>query len=403
MFIKDHKIHAIGSCDIFAADHVIDGRGKLVMPGLINCHTHSYMSVFRNYADDLSFSDWLFGKIMPAEDRLTPEDAYWCNLLSCIEMIRTGTTCFSDMHMFPRQSVRAAMDSGMRAVVARGLVSERAETPAANRRLAEAFDEMASAQGIPLITFLLAPHAIYSCDEGFLRHVAQLAQTHALGLHFHLAESRAEVDNCQAAHGCSPVRYLDSLGFFAAPSIAAHCVQLTGEDISILKKRGVSVATNPISNMKLGNGFAPVSELLRAGINVCIGTDGVASNNSLNMFRELGMLAQIHKGTAQNAQALPAAQVLHAATLAGARALGLGDKTGSIEPGKDADLIMLDLCQAHMQPLNNPISGLVYSATGLEVETVIVRGNILMESRRLKTIDEQRVYAEMERIRSTLF
>ena len=385
------------------ADRVIDGRGKLVMPGLINCHTHAYMSVFRNYADDLSFSDWLFGKIMPAENRLTPEDAYWCNLLSCIEMIRTGTTCFLDMHMFGGQSVRAAADSGMRAVISRGLASEPGEAPAASRRLAEALEEMDCAQGNPLITFLLAPHAIYSCDKDLLRHVAQLARARGLGLHIHLAESRAELDNCQKAHGCTPVQYLDTLGFFDSPTIAAHCVHLTDEDIAILKKRGVCVATNPISNMKLGNGFAPVGELLDAGVTVCIGTDGAASNNALNMFREMGMLAQVHKGTAQNAQALPAAQVLHAATLAGAQALGLNKKIGSIAPGKQADVIVLDLCQPHLQPLNNPISGLVYSATGMEVETVMVRGNILMENRRLNTIDEQRVYTEMERIRRALF
>ena len=387
----------------FIPDKVIDGSGKMVIPGLINCHTHAYMSAFRNYADDLPFDEWLFRKIMPAEDAMKPEEAYWCNLLSCLEMIKTCTTCFADMHMFKHQSVRAASDSGMRAVISRGLVGETTEDPVAKERLAEAYEEMDAAAHNSRISFKLGPHAIYTCGDSLLRDLPYMAREKNMGLQIHLSESRMEFNASMEKHGCSPVVYLDSLGFFNAPVLAAHCVHITGEDIEILAKRNVSVATNPVSNMKLGNGFAPVTRLLDAGVNICVGTDSAASNNALNMFRELSMLSYIHKGLDQNAMSMSAAQTLHCGILGGAKALGLGDSIGSIEAGKKADLVLIDLAKPWLQPVNNPIFSLIYSSDGEEVDTVIIDGQIILENGKVNTLDEERIFSEVDRVRRRLF
>lgn len=385
----------------FIAQKVINGSGKMAIPGLVNCHTHAYMTVFRNVADDLSFQDWLMGNIMPLEDQLTSEDGYWGAMLGCLEMIKTGTTCFTDMHMFEGRSLRAAYESGMRAVISRGLSGGESDKAGAKRRIDEALREMDAAKSLDdngRISFLLGPHAIYTCDNGYLSEIVALAKEKKLGLNVHLSESRFEVGSCMEQHGCSPVELLDKLGLFELPTLAAHCVHLSDDDIALLASRGVSVATNPISNMKLGNGFAPITKLQKAGVNICLGTDGAASNNALNMFREMGILSLIHKGALEEAQAVSAVDVLNFATVNGAKALGL--ETGVIAPGKKADIAILDLNVPQFMPLNNPVSALCYSANGSEVETVIIDGNIVMENRRMVTLDEQRIFFEVERIRN---
>ena len=400
--ISGDRIVSVDSApENFIAQKVINGSGKMAIPGLINCHTHAYMTVFRNVADDLSFRDWLMGNIMPLEDQLTSEDGYWGAMLGCLEMIKTGTTCFTDMHMFEGQSVRAAYESGMRAVISRGLSGGESDKAGAKRRIDEALREMDAAKSLDdngRISFLLGPHAIYTCDNGYLSEIVALAKEKKLGLNVHLSESHFEVNSCMEQHGCSPVELLDKLGLFELPTLAAHCVHLSDDDISLLAKRGVSVATNPISNMKLGNGFAPIPKLQKAGVNICIGTDGAASNNALNMFREMGVLSLIHKGVNEDAQSVSAVDVLNFATVNGAKALGL--ETGVIAPGKKADIAILDLDVPQFRPLNNPVSALCYSANGSEVETVIIDGNIVMENRRMATLDEQRIFFEVERIRN---
>ena len=375
----------------FTEDAVIDGKDRLVIPGLINAHTHTYMSMMRNCADDLSFMDWLFKRVDPIETQLTGEDAYWASLLSQIEMIRSGTTTFNDMQMHIHQTTRAVKESGMRAVICRGLVGDSCDRR--DVRLQEALEEMEDGKDCGRLTFLLGPHAPYTCGPDYLRMVADTAKEKGLGIHIHLAESVTESENMRRDHGCTPIEYALRAGVFDVPVIAAHCVQLEGDDIGILAQHGVSVVTNPASNMKLGNGFAPVPELMAAGVNVCLGTDGAASNNAQNMFREMSHLALIHKGTHKMPQCISAPEVFHAATLAGAKALRLN--TGSIEVGKKADLAILRLDCPGMMPNNNLLAALCYSADGSETDTVIIDGKIVMQGRELKTIDEEKVYAKI--------
>ena len=382
----------------FEATETIDGTGYLTIPGLINAHTHTYMSMMRNIADDLSFSDWLFGTVEPIEDRLEPEDAYWASLLSQIEMIRSGTTCFSDMQMHIGQTTRAVRESGMRAVICRGLVGDTYDKT--DRRLTEALKERAAFADCDRLSFLLGPHAPYSCGPEYLRLVADVAREEGMGIHIHIAESQVESDNMWADHHCTPVEYVRDAGIFDQPTLAAHCVRVNASDRQILAENHVSVVTNPASNMKLGNGFAPVPELVEAGVNVCLGTDGATSNNAQNMFRELALLTLIHKGTHDTPQCISADAALGMATVNAARALGLS--TGAIEVGKKADLALLDLNAASLIPLNNPVAALSYSANGSEVSTVIIDGKIVMRNRELLTVDEERVRHQIGRICSRL-
>ena len=378
----------------FVADETIDGSRFLTIPGLINAHTHTYMSMMRNVADDLSFADWLFGKIEPIEDRLEPKDSYWASLLSQIEMIRSGTTCMNDMQMHIHQTTQAVVDSGMRAVISRGLVGEVYDEN--DRRISEALEEMRAFADCNRLSFRLGPHAPYSCGTDYLRLVADVAKREGLGVHTHIGESQTESDTMWDRHSCTPVEYMKGTGIFEAPTIAAHCIRVNEKDRTILATCGVSVVTCPASNMKLGNGFAPIPEMVDAGINVCLGTDGAASNNAQNMFREMGLLALIHKGTHDTPQCLSADEVFDMATINGARALGL--PCGSIEVGKRADLALLDLDAPSLTPLGNAVAALTYSANGSEVDTVIIHGRVVMQNRRLLTIDEERVRAEMSRI-----
>lgn len=398
LYIEEDKITGIGDKPAgFTADKVIDGTDKLVIPGLVNCHTHSYMSFMRNVADDLSFMDWLFGTIDPIEQQMTDEDTYWGANLAIIEMMKSGTTCFNDMQMNIHQTTRAVKESGMRAVICRGLVGSGSDE-AGQMRLRQAYEERDAAKDCDRLTFKLGPHAPYTCDDAFLKIVAAEAKKENMGIHVHLSESESEISQIQEKYGCTPIARAEKCGIFDVPAIAAHCVQVTDEDIEILKRKNVSVVTNPASNMKLGNGFAPIAKMLDAGVNVCLGTDGAASNNCLNMFHELSLLTLIHKGTGKTPQCVSAKEGFRIATINGAKALGLEKEIGSIEAGKKADLAILDLNTPSLTPRNNLIAGLSYSANGSEVDTVIINGQITMEGRKLLTIDEKLVYGKIQDI-----
>ena len=400
VYIEGSRIMGIGSAPAdFVADDIIDGSHRLMMPGLVNAHTHAYMSVFRNFADDLPFAEWLFEKIAPLEDNLTAEQAYWGNMLSIMEMIRTGTTCFVDMHMFPKMAVKACADSGIRAVISRGLVGADRHDEGAVRRIREAFDEMAYAESEPAAncTFALGPHAIYTCGEDLLHYIAEIARDKGLMINIHAAETQHEYDTCLKEHGMTPIAYLRSCGIFDVPSLLAHGVCLADEDYAILREAGASVAANPASNMKLGNGFAPVARLLAEGINVCLGTDGASSNKALNMFRELNLLTLTQKGAQKDSLVLKAGETLKIAVENGYGAVGLDRKLGRIERGRTADVILIDEDVPNFQPHFNWKAALAYASTGYEVTDVIVGGRLLMRNKAILTIDEERVNYEIAR------
>lgn len=381
-------------------DLIIDGKNKLVIPGLINAHTHSYMTHFRNCADDVPFDKWLFENILPLEDKLVSKDAYWGSMLGIIEMINTGTTCFADMYMFINETALAVEESGIRACLSRGLVDG---DGGGERRLKEAISEIEQwKNSSDRIDFLLAPHAPYSCSTDYLKHIVTLSKEDNLALNVHLSESRNEVKKINTEYGVSPTKYLEQLGFFDQRTIAAHCVHLTDEDLEILRCNKVNVATNPISNLKLANGIAPIKELINRDINICIGTDGAASNNSLNMFKEIQMISLIHKGINEDAELISAQESLRFATINGAKALGFEKKIGQIKAGYKADLSILNIDKPQYYPRNNLISALSYSTSGEEVETVIVNGKVLMLKNEFRTIDVERVKYEILKINEKL-
>lgn len=378
-------------------DEVIDASDMMALPGLCNMHTHSYMTLLKGVGDDLSFKDWLFGRVMPIEERLTTQDAYTGTQLACIEMLKSGTTCFLDMHMFEGSCARAVLDAGMRAVMSRGLTDGCGDDPVGGkRRLTEALREADAFSDDPLFSFMLAPHAIYTCSSEYLRKIAEAAATRGVPLHIHLSESQGEVDDCLRSNGCTPVEYLERLGIFEIPVVGAHCVHLTDKDIDILAAHNVTVVTCPKSNLKLGNGFAPLNKLLASGVRVCIGTDGSASNNGLNLFSEMCFVALIHKGIAADAASMPARTVLSFATGNAAKALGI--RTGSIEPGYKADIVLLRTDCERFVPCADPVSALVYSCNGTETDTVIINGKTVMRKGELLTLDEEKIYADARKI-----
>ena len=394
--VSDDRIVSVGSIPAdFIPDRTVSGKHRMAIPPLINCHTHSYMSILRNLADDLPFAQWLFDNILPREDKITPDMAYAGAMLSCMEMIKTGTSSFIDMHMFPGMTARAAQETGMRAVMSRGLVDDTDE--GGERRIKEVMDEIEQFRGCDRISHVLGPHAIYTCSEKYLRRLVELAKEKNMTFNIHLSESKTEVDDCVKAHGMSPVAYLDNMGFFDIPTIAAHCVHVSEEDMDILAEKKVWVAHNPKSNLKLGNGIAPVKRMLEKGVNVCLGTDSQASNNALNMFSEMNFAALIHKGVSGDAAAVSAQDVLSFATVNAAQALKL-DGCGEIKAGAKADICLLNTDCPQLTPQNNPVSALAYSANGSEVVSMMVDGEIIMENGSLTKADEEKILFEAAKL-----
>lgn len=395
LYIKGNVIASVGAepAGVSGAWEDMDARDRLVMPGLINMHTHAYMTCLRNYADDVPFGVWLFDRIAPAEDRITPETAYAANLLAFSEMFRTGTTTYVDMHMFRGMSPGAAKAAGIRAYIGRGLVGKDLYEDGRSR-FEEALSEQAEFES-DTIRFTLAPHAIYTCSPKFYEQVSLEAEKRGLLKQTHLSESVTELKDCLDQYGKTPVEIMRDTGFLSGGAILAHCVQMQGNDIAIIKESGSTVVTNPASNAKLGNGFAPVTEFRNAGVNLCLGTDGTASNNTLNMFREMGLLTLIHKGITKDPTALPAQEVLAAVTVNAAKALNMEGRLGVIREGALADLIFLDLKAPSLYPNNNILSSLCYSANGSEVTDVMVDGRFTLKAGELQTIDMDEVYGTL--------
>ncbi len=361
----------------------------VLLPGLINAHTHASMSLLRGFADDLPLMRWLQDHIWPAETRwVDPEFVRDGSRLAIAEMLRGGVTCFNDMYFFPEVTAAAARDCGMRACV--GLIAVDFPTAYA-RHLDEYLDKglalHAALRAEPRLHVAFAPHAAYTVSAPALKRIGRLAADLAIPVHIHLHETTTEITDFRTRHGCRPLERLEQLGLLSPRLLAVHMTQLEPAEIDRLAQAGVHVAHCPESNLKLASGFCPTAWLDAAGVNVAIGTDGAASNNDLDLFGELRTAALLGKGVAGDPAVLPAARVLRMATLNGARALGLGAEIGSLEPGKAADLIAVDLGQPETEPVYHPISQLVYATGRHQVSDVWVAGQHLLAKRRLTTLD----------------
>ncbi|MEW8959056.1 MAG: amidohydrolase [Moorella sp. (in: firmicutes)] len=398
--INDDRLHYVGPAGGlpagWQADTVIKADDKVALPGLVNAHTHAAMALLRSYADDLPLKEWLEKKIWPREARLTREDIYWGTKLALLEMIRSGTTTFADMYFNMDAVAEAVVEAGLRACLSQGLIGLQ---DGDGGRLATGVSLVKEWQGAGdgRITTMLGPHAPYTCPPEYLTKVAATAAGLGVGLHIHLAETKGEVADIQSRYGATPIALANRLGLFELPVLAAHCVHLTAEDISILAEKKVGVAHCPESNLKLASGVAPVKAMLSAGVNVAIGTDGAASNNNLDMVGEIRTCALLAKGISGDPTAVPAHQALVMATLNGARALGLDKKIGTLEAGKKADLILVNKRLPHMMPSHNVEADIVYAASGNDVDTVIVNGKILMSGGEVKTLDAEEIYAEVKK------
>lgn len=403
VWIKDGVIVAVNDApQDFRADKVLDAKDKLLVPGFVNAHTHVHMTALRNRADDLKFMTWLFDRVIPMEDKLTQEDAYWSIQLAFMEMLESGITTFSDMHMFPDVVIQATLDAGMRGVISRGLQGGRGDEQGALRRIREAESDIEKYKDLQTISFMLAPHAPYTCGEDYLKTIAELAGELKLGIHTHLSESLDEQNTIMERYGVTPAEYYDKCGILGENTVCAHCVYLSEGDMALLRARGTSIAHNAASNMKLGNGFADVPKMLEHGLNVCIGTDSSASNNNLSLLREMQLVSLIHKGTQKSPTAVSAETVFDMATVNGAKALGLNGKTGEIAVGCFADLSLFDLNSVGFFPLLDPKAALCYSSAGLRADTVLVGGRILLEHGEFTTIDKQRVFYEIRKLTERL-
>lgn len=396
--IADGIIKAVGA-NLKAAypDYeVISGQGSLVIPGFVNCHTHAAMTLLRGYADDLPLMEWLSQKIWPREAFLIDKDIYWGTQLAVLEMIKSGTTCFADMYFFMDSIAQAVSDSGIRAVLARGMIGV---APNAEQAFSESAEFVQSWQGGAegRITCMLGPHAPYTCPPPYLERVMDLADQLKVGVHIHLAETKDEVNDITRQYGKRPVELMDSIGLFDNRHVlAAHCVHLAENEITVLARKHVGIAHNPKSNMKLASGIAPIPELLQAGATIGLGTDGASSNNKLDMLEEMRTCALLHKVNSMDPTVLPAQQALELATVNGAKALGFAD-LGAIAPGYKADLLMLDMTGANFVPLHNPVANLVYSAHSSDIKTVIIDGKVIMKNRELVALDEEKILYEAEK------
>ncbi|MBW1691097.1 MAG: amidohydrolase [Deltaproteobacteria bacterium] len=380
---------------------MINAEGTIILPGLINSHVHSPMTIFRGMADDLPLKQWLFDHIFPAEARyIHPDVVYWASLLACAEMIASGTTTIVDGYFLADEIVKAVSQVGMRALVAQGVIDFPAPgvpEPAKNIDVALGFMERWKGF-FDLITPGLFCHSPLTCSEETLRRSWDIARGFGTPLQIHLSETEEEVVEIEERTGFRPAFYLDDLGILGSGLVCAHAIHLSEEEIGLLKKRGVAVAHCPESNMKLGAGIAAVGTMLEKGITVGLGTDGCASNNNLDLLAEMDTAAKLGKYAKLNPTALDAQTVLGMATRGGARLMGIEDRVGTIEAGKKADIIIVDANTPHMVPLYHPFSQIVYSATGGDVRDVIINGTILYRDRRFTALDVDEVQGEVRTI-----
>jgi 5-methylthioadenosine/S-adenosylhomocysteine deaminase len=399
--IDGARIVAVGpAAEIGAAYRgrtTIDAAGQVVLPGLVNTHTHAPMVLYRGLADDLALMDWLQQYIFPAEAKtVNPAFVRTGTRLAVLEMIQSGTTTYADMYYFQEEIAAVTKAAGLRGVLGQTIIQfpvADAKTPAEG--LARAAAYIAKFKGDPLVVPAVSPHALYTNDQATLIAARDLAIKEGVPLFIHLAETEDEVKFAKEKAGLSPTAYLESIGFFTgARTLAAHGVWVSPDDITTLARRGVGVSHNPESNMKLASGTAPVAGYLAGGVALGLGTDGAASNNDLDMFEAMRLASFLATHTTRDPRAVGAAAALEMATLGGARALGMDDRIGSLEVGKLADLITVRMSQTRQTPMYDPISHLVYTTRGDDVDTTIVHGRVLMRGRVVRTLDAPAVLAE---------
>ena len=403
--VKEGRIDYIGTAapaDAESYGRAYPGKDRLLVNGFFNVHAHTPMALLRGYAESMALQDWLFKKIFPFEDRLTPEDVYWATMLGCAEMLRFGVVSATDMYMKGQAMGEGFRDGGVKANFCIGASNFSGDAYPDMRQYKETLQMRENFHGQEGGRLLVdwSMHAEYTSHEKMVRTLAETAQKYPdMRMHVHVSETATEVAECKERHnGLSPVEYLDNCGLFATPTTAAHCVHLSDNDIAILADKGVTVATCPKSNLKLASGVAPLARLKAAGVNVALGTDSVSSNNNLSMVEEMRVFALIHKGVSGDPTLITPAEALAAATVNGALSQGRPD-CGVIKEGNRADLVVFDLHQPHLMPVHDLLNNLVYSADGADVVLTMVDGEVRYENGDWPHLDIEKIYAEVENSR----
>ena len=406
--IKDGKISYIGTeAPQEQAEKVIDGRGMIAMPGLVNTHSHAAMSLMRGYADDYVLQEWLNDHVFPIEGKLVGDDVYWAMLWAQAEMLATGTIAYTDMYMHLPKMAQAAVDGGLYANISIGAMCfnpagycfDTDGVTGQNREVLERFHQADNGR----VKLDVSIHAEYTSFPGLWQDFSAYAAENGLNMHIHLSETRAEHENCIAKYGKTPAAILAENGVFNTRATAAHCVWVSDADMDLLREKQVTVAHNPVSNLKLASGIAPVARMLEKGVNVALGTDGVCSNNNHDLFEEIKLAALLQKGVSGDPRLVPAQQALKMATRAGAFAQGREQEIGQLKEGFDASLILVDTGKPGMYPVHNPVSTLAYSARGGDVYLTMIRGKVLYENGIYTALDMEHIRSKMEPILNRLF
>lgn len=397
IYIKNGKIFKIGKIEDLEVDKVIDGHNFITMPGFINTHTHVGMSFFRNYGDDNDLMTWLNNYIFPAEEKLNEELVYYASLLSFAEMIKTGTTTFADMYFYQEETIKALDKAKLRAQIARGLSSPD-ENDYRIKECIELYEKYNGKDG--KIEIALGPHAVYTTDKDYLKKIDGIAAKYKMPIHIHLSETKFENDECMKKYGQSPTEVFDTCGIFENRTIAAHGVHLSDGDLDILRSKNVSILHNPSSNLKLSSGICDVSRLMDKRINVALGTDSASSNNKQSMLKEIEVAALISK--LKSADNLKAFDILKMATINGAKALGLGDKVGTVEEGKCADLIMINIDNINHIPNNDLIASICYSTYENDISYVFIDGELVYENGEYTYLDIEDIKENVKRLSENL-
>lgn len=406
--IRDGKITYVGTeLPREEAKEVIDGQGMIAMPGLVNTHSHAAMSLMRGYADDYVLQEWLNDHVFPIEGKLVGDDVYWAMLWTQAEMLATGTVAYTDMYMHLPKMAEAAVDGGLYANISNGAMCfnpdgycfDTDSVTRQNREVLERFHKADSGR----VKLDVSIHAEYTSFPKLWQDFAAYAKENDLNMHVHLSETRSEHEGCIAKYGKTPAAILAENGVFDTRATAAHCVWVTDEDMALLREKQVTVAHNPVSNLKLASGVAPVTRLVEKGVNVALGTDGVCSNNNHDLFEEIKLAALLQKGTTGDPRVIPAQQALYMATRAGAFAQGREQELGQLKVGFDASLILVDTAKPGLYPVHNPVSTLAYSARGGDVSLTMVRGKVLYRNGVYTTLDIERIRGELRPILNRLF